>query len=78
MLNQLPMPGYTVVQKLNQGVSGNRAVYLFPGSFFGPFLTRKKGQENKVELLLIVSGRHETWKGICFYLYLQSQLTALS
>jgi hypothetical protein len=35
----------TVIPLLNQGVSGNRAVHLFPVAFFGPFFSKKKGQQ---------------------------------
>jgi len=42
------MPGTTVALKPNQGITGNSGVYLFPGSFFVPFWTSKKGHDTNV------------------------------
>ena len=41
---------FTVVQKLNQGVPGNRGNYC-RGSFFVTFLEKQKSKEEKIEKL---------------------------
>lgn len=40
--NRITNVDATVAQKLNQGVSGKRAVYRFPVAFFGSFFSTKK------------------------------------